>query len=482
MAVTKIIKVKANTKACIKYVTNPAKTDDKLLVTYDGCSENSADAIFKLALSNNERARHSPNEIKSYHLIQSFSPKDDISPEEAHKLGLKLMEKMFDNKYSFVCSTHVDKGHIHNHFVVCAAEKAMTGRKINDDLALLHKLQKESDTLCREHGLFVIDKKKGKGKSFAEWLADKEVPTGSKKTQLRRLIDRTIIESKDFNDFIERIKSQKIEIEQGTSKKYGVVTKYKFPDEKNFHRGYSLGNFYSDENIKKRIERRISYLEAQEKKKEASLEARKARYDAMTPAERILDKGKLKISKMRDTSSTDISKNNVGLNRWTNIQNAKRMQLISKQVHDRFGIDHTEIKGKISELNAENNRISSILSSKKTELDELRDLIEKCVTYKKFRIYAINEEKSSDPEAYYQAHDSELNAYNDALFTLTKRNVNLSVLTMDKIKILQDRLLEEEANLENLREQQRQNERDLKELNSFQKEIDIYFGRNNETL
>ena len=73
-------------------------------------------------------------------------------------------------------------------------------------------------------------------------------------------------------------------------------------------------------------------------------------------------------------------------------------------------------------------------------------------------------------------------AYNDALFTLTKRNVNLSVLTMDKIKILQDRLLEEEANLENLREQQRQNERDLKELNSFQKEIDIYFGRNNETL
>jgi len=53
----------------------------------------------------------------------------------------------------------------------------------------------------------------------------------------------------------------------------------------------------------------------------------------------------------------------------------------------------------------------------------------------------------------------------------------LSALTMDKIKILQNRLLEEEANLENLREQQRQNERDLKELTSYQKEMDIYYNR-----
>ena len=476
MAVTKIIKVKVNTKACINYVTNPKKTEDKLLVTYDGCSEESADAVFKLALSNNERGRRFKQDTKALHLIQSFSPKDDISPENAHKLGLELMEKMFDGKYAFVCSTHVDKGHIHNHFVVCAAEKAMTGRKIQNDLALLHKLQKESDNLCREHGLFVIDKKKGKGKSYAEWLADKEAPTGSKKTQLRRLIDKTIIESKDFDDFIERMKSQNVIIGQGNSKKYGTVTKYRFPDEDNFHRGYSLGNFYSDENIKKRIERRVSYLESQEKKKEAKREERKARYEAMTPGEKILDKGKLKIDKMRDTSDIESSRKNVGLNRWTNIQNTKRMQLIAKKVHDRFGIDYTEIKGKISELNAENNRIASILSSKKAELDELRDLIEKCVTYKKLRIYAINEEKSSDPESYYQSHDAELNAYNDAVFTLNQRNVDLSALTMDKIKILQNRLLEEEANLENLREQQRQNERDLKELTSYQKEMDLYFG------
>jgi len=104
-------------------------------------------------------------------------------------------------------------------------------------------------------------------------------------------------------------------------------------------------------------------------------------------------------------------------------------------------------------------------------------LIEKCVTYKKLRIYAINEEKASDPESYYQSHDAELNAYNDAVFTLNQRNVDLSALTMDKIKILQNRLFEEEANLENLREQQRQNERDLKELTSYQKEIDTYFGK-----
>lgn len=53
-------------------------------------------------------------------------------------------------------------------------------------------MQRTSDDLCREHGLSVIDKKKGRGKSYKEWLEDIENPKGSKKTQLRRLIDEQI--------------------------------------------------------------------------------------------------------------------------------------------------------------------------------------------------------------------------------------------------------------------------------------------------
>ena len=68
-----------------------------------------------------------------------------MTPEDAHKIGLEFMERTFGNKYAFVCSTHVDKGHIHNHFVMCAAERNMTGKKLNDDLSLLHKIRKIND-------------------------------------------------------------------------------------------------------------------------------------------------------------------------------------------------------------------------------------------------------------------------------------------------------------------------------------------------
>jgi hypothetical protein len=315
MAITKIIKIKANPKAAIKYITNPAKTDDSLLVSYSGCSKENADVMFNLATMNKDR-KHKKDEVLAYHFIQSFSPTDDITPEKAHELGMKFMERTFGGKYAFVCSTHIDKGHIHNHFVMCASERAMTGRKLNDNLALLHLIQRNSDELCREYGLSTIERKQGKGKNYKEWLEDKNSPAGSNKTRLRKLIDKIIMEAKNFDDFIERLKSANIEIGYGNSKKYGTVTKYRFPEEKNFHRGYSLGKFYTDDNIRKRITRHNAYLESQKAKQEERKTKKKAAYDAMTPGEKILDKGKLKIKSIRDTAASEISRNKNGLNRW----------------------------------------------------------------------------------------------------------------------------------------------------------------------
>lgn len=135
-------------------------------------------------------------------------------------------------------------------------------------------------------------------------------PSGSKKTQLRKLMDRIIMESLSFEDFLQRMKAENVIIEQGKSKKYGVVTKYRFPDEERFHRGYSLGSFYTDDNIKKRIARRLSYLESQKKKAEARKEKKKAAYDAMTPGAKKLDKSRLKISSIQDVSGS-ISQDNI---------------------------------------------------------------------------------------------------------------------------------------------------------------------------
>ena len=294
-------------------------------------------------------------------------------------------------------------------------------------------------------------------------------------------MDRIIMESFSFDDFLQRMEAENIIIEQGKSKKYGIVTKYRFPDEERFHRGYSLGSFYTDDNIKKRIARRQSYLESQKKKAEALKEKKKAAYGAMTPGEKKLDKSKLKISSIQDVSGS-ISQDNIGLQKWKNVQNARRMQQIQKELHDRYGIRYTEITGQIKTLRANANYLNTTMEKNQKEIADLRQFINDCVMYKKLKIYSTNEEKAEDKEAYYQKHDQEINAFHDAKFALDSRNVDLSAITASNIKVLQKRLEHAEQEQQNLREQQLQNELEAKELQSYQKEIDTYLGKKHEDI
>lgn len=480
MAITKIIKIKANANAAINYVRNPKKTNERLLVSYDGCTESNVELCFKMALTNKAQNRQSEG-ILAFHFIQSFAPTDEVTPKQAHELGMKFMQKIFGGKYSFVCATHIDKGHIHNHFVMCAAERGMTGHKLDDNLSLLHTIQKNNDDLCREYGLSVIDKKREKGKNYREWFEDKTNPSGSKKTQLRKLIDQTIMESSSFEDFINRLKENNIIIETGNSQKYGTVTKYRFPDEQRFHRGYSLGSFYTDDNIKKRIDRRQEYIKSQKQKAAERAEKRNAAYEAMSPGEKRLDKSKLKISTIRE-SSPDISRDNVRLQKWSNVQNARRMQQLQKELHIRYGISYTEVFGHIKSLRANSNYLDSTIKKSQKDISDLRQVINDCVMYKKLKIYSLNEQKADDKEKYYQEHDQQLDAFHDAKFALESRNIDLAAITSSNIQILQKRLDQAEKELENLKEQQRQNDREMKELQGYQKEIDTYLGKKHEDI
>ncbi len=67
MAITKIIKIKANASAAINYVRNPEKTNERLLVSYDGCSESNIELCFKMALTNKAQKQNS-NSVLAYHL------------------------------------------------------------------------------------------------------------------------------------------------------------------------------------------------------------------------------------------------------------------------------------------------------------------------------------------------------------------------------------------------------------------------------
>ncbi|WP_438830560.1 relaxase/mobilization nuclease domain-containing protein [Fannyhessea vaginae] len=98
-------------------------------------------------------------------------------------MGIKLYKNMFKDEYEFVLSTHVDKGHIHNH-IIFNNVNMVTGRCHQSNKKSCHQIRYQSDKLCKENNLSVIDgfyesyKKKYKtnGKS---WYENKQTKRGT---------------------------------------------------------------------------------------------------------------------------------------------------------------------------------------------------------------------------------------------------------------------------------------------------------------
>lgn len=95
-----------------------------------------------------------------YHLVQSFSPNENITPETAHEIALKFAERQFQG-YEVLVTTHVDKEHIHSHFVVNSVSFE-NGYKYHSDNENIQRLRDTSDKLCMEYDLSVLN---GKTKS-----------------------------------------------------------------------------------------------------------------------------------------------------------------------------------------------------------------------------------------------------------------------------------------------------------------------------
>ena len=93
-----------------------------------------------------------------YHLVQSFSPDERITPQRAHELALKLAEREFRG-FEVLVATHMDKHHIHSHFVVNSVS-CESGKKLHADKDFIPKLREASDRLCMEFGLSVVNGKK----------------------------------------------------------------------------------------------------------------------------------------------------------------------------------------------------------------------------------------------------------------------------------------------------------------------------------
>ena len=187
------------------------------------------------------------NGTVAYHGYQSFA-KGEVTPEAAHEIGVRLAQKLWGEKYQVLVATHLDKSsHLHNHFIVNTVS-FVDGIKYHRTAKDYHDMQTESDTLCREYGLSVIENPQcGKGKQYGEWRAEQEQrPTW--RGLIRADIDTAIRQSMTERQFFDALKRLGYEI------KVGKDISVRPPNKERFVRLIrNFGEDYSIENIRKRI-------------------------------------------------------------------------------------------------------------------------------------------------------------------------------------------------------------------------------------
>ena len=138
--------------------------------------------------------------VKAIHYIQSFDPKDNITPELAHKIAKAFARKTFGDNCQIVIATHLDKGHIHNHFILNTY--GIDGQKFNDNLTTRNKIREYSDRVCLAFGIQpIVEKDKpNKGIAYNEW--ENQHHGTSWKQKIRVEIDGLIAYCKNLDELL----------------------------------------------------------------------------------------------------------------------------------------------------------------------------------------------------------------------------------------------------------------------------------------
>ena len=206
MATTKIWAVKANLQYTLSYESNTYKTEmEKVLDYLTGEGKTIKENLCTGINCDIETAYQDMMFVKeqfgktggilAHHAEQSFKP-GEITPEKAHKIGVKFADEMWGDRFQVIVTTHLDKAHIHNHFVINSVS-FVDGRKYNGCKATYRNIRELSDKYCRQEGLSIIkDVDQGKQRYMAESSGKFNL-----RTYIKNDIDIAILRSRSMEEF-----------------------------------------------------------------------------------------------------------------------------------------------------------------------------------------------------------------------------------------------------------------------------------------
>ena len=362
MAVTKIKPVKSTLSKALDYIENPDKTDGKMLISSFGCSYETADIEFGYTLS---QALDKGSNL-AFHLIQSFAP-GEVDYEKAHEIGKQLADAVTKGQHEYVLTTHIDKGHVHNHIIFCAVN-FVDHHKYNSNKRSYYGIRNMSDKLCRENGLSVVVPGKGsKGKSYAEYQAEK---TGTSwKGKLKIAVDALIPQVSSFEELLTRLQAAGYEI------KPGKYVSCRAPGQERFTRLKTLGADYTEEAVRERIAGRRTKV-------------------AKAPREQ---RG---VSLLIDIENSIKAAQSKGYEQWAKIHNLKQAAKTMNFLTEHKIEQYADLVSRIEEMSAESGQAADALKNAEKRLADMAVLIKNVSTYQKTKPVYDAYRKARNREKY----------------------------------------------------------------------------------
>ena len=416
-------------RKALDYIENPDKTDEKLFVSSYGCSYETADIEFQMLL---DQALKKGNNL-AHHLIQAFEP-GETTPEQAHEIGRQLADEVLGGKYPYVITTHIDKGHLHNHIIFCAVDMANQRKYISNRQSYAY-IRRTNDRLCREHGLSVVMPGKDKGKSYAEWDAQRKGK--SWKAKLKTAIDAAIPQARDFDSFLRLMEAQ------GYEMKRGKFISFRSPGQERFTRCKTLGVDYTEE----AITRRIKGLAVDRGPK------------------RKVEQG---ISLRIEIENNIKAQQSAGYARWAKLYNLKQAAKALNFLTEHQIESYEGLESRLDEISTANDEAAAALKAVERRLGEMALLIKQISTYKQTRPVALEYHRAKDKAAFRREHESQLILYEAAARALKeagmKKLPNLYALKAEYKKLDGER--------ERLSEQYNEVKKELKEYGIIKQNVD----------
>ena len=423
MAVTKTHPIKSTLKAAIDYICNPDKTDGKMLVSSFGCAAETADIEFEWT------RRHAIDKGTHLgrHLIQAFEP-GEVTPEEAHRIGMELAREVLGDKYEFVLTTHIDKDHVHNHLIFNAV--SFTDHKhYHSNKRSYHEIRRASD--------------RDKGKSYIEHQAAQNGT--SYKAKLKAAIDRLIPVSSSLEDLLARLQREGYEIKRG---KYISA---RAPDQERFTRLKTLGADYTEEAVVSRIA------------------------GGLRPSRQPQQRSG-KVSLLIDIQNNIKAQQSAGYQRWATIENLKRASATMNFLTEHGIGSYEELVERCDAVAAASIRTRESLRDTEQRIADLALLGKQIDTYRKLKPVYDRYKASKDKEKFLRGFESEI-----ILFEAAAREIKKAGLTRlpssDKVKAELEGLSARKAALQ---AELRKIQREEKEYDTLRQNVDALLERPKE--